>query len=157
MVNIDGTTLYTLDEIADKFKLNYQVIQSMVGQGRLKACKVGNRYYVSSQNLQSYIQGNAGKESRKQEKNHKRVVTIRDHCTICKKNIDPKEDSYSMYEGTKKIPLCCQDCKNKWRRMSPAEQKKLLSSTKAPASSTAPSNAYRTKVEHFNERDRKDI
>jgi len=149
--------LLSIKEVAALLGVVYLTVERKIAKGELKACRLSKELYVTKENLISYLKGNnkdQESESRGQHP-HKKVVSIQHKCIICKEKIDPKNDIFVSYVGNRDLHSCSNEHQNEWKHMTPAEQKKLLSSTKAPASSTAPSNAYRTKIEKFTERDRK--
>jgi len=138
--------LFTAEEIAEQLGISYLAIQRQLMAGRLKGIKISNRWYVSEDNFRSFLNGNVANMEPTSKGKHlqTKLITITHRCIICKQKVDPKEDLYITYEGINELHFCSKEHQREWNRK-PATQKK-----KAP-SPTAPSNAYRTKVEKFHE------
>jgi len=147
--------LFSAEDIAKELGMSYLSIQRLLIAGRLKGFKISNKWHVPEENFRSFLLTGGADLDKPRAQHHKKVVSIQHKCIICKEKIDPKNDIFVSYVGNRDLHSCSNEHQNEWKHMTPAEQKKLLSSTKAPASSTAPSNAYRTKIEKFTERDRK--
>jgi hypothetical protein len=72
----------------------------------MRAVKIGNKWYVSSDNIKSFLNGDIGNlQSTPQAKPQKHVVAIKYKCHTCKKDIDPKADIYHYFESGKVEPL----------------------------------------------------
>ena len=57
MIRFDGKELYTIDECASIIGVTIRSIYNYIKQGDLAANKVGRRWYVSEEVLDSYITG----------------------------------------------------------------------------------------------------
>ena len=49
---------YLLKEVAQILEISYQTVRSLRKQGKLKAVKIGNKYYVKGKDILAYIEGN---------------------------------------------------------------------------------------------------
>ncbi|OGF67208.1 MAG: hypothetical protein A2Y62_11810 [Candidatus Fischerbacteria bacterium RBG_13_37_8] len=65
MKEIEDIKLYTIQEIADMLKVHPLTMQRKVRKGIIKGVKINKSWYVSSENLKSFLQGNTtGMESK---------------------------------------------------------------------------------------------
>ncbi|OGF65726.1 MAG: hypothetical protein A2Y62_06430 [Candidatus Fischerbacteria bacterium RBG_13_37_8] len=58
MKEIEGIKLYTIQEIAEMLKVHPLTIQRKVKKGIIKGVKINKSWYISSDNLKSFLQGN---------------------------------------------------------------------------------------------------
>jgi predicted site-specific integrase-resolvase len=56
-LKIEGLTLYTLDELAQKFKVTTVTLRSYIKKGKLRGQKIGDRWFVSGASLRDFLEG----------------------------------------------------------------------------------------------------
>jgi excisionase family DNA binding protein len=61
-VKIADIELFTVDELADKFDVQDRTILAYIKEGKLKAQKMGKRWYISSESIKEYFEGDETKE-----------------------------------------------------------------------------------------------
>lgn len=49
--------MYTLEDVANKLHIHINTARNYIKSGRLKAVKIGRRFYVSAENLRSFLNG----------------------------------------------------------------------------------------------------
>ena len=69
MIKLERTTAYTVDEASEKLMLNRQTILSYIKAGKLRAQRVGRRYYVTEQTIDEFINGDVMKDENKDDAN----------------------------------------------------------------------------------------
>lgn len=57
MIKLEKTTAYDVDEVAEKLNLKPSTIRRYVHNGRIKAQKVGRKYYVTEETLSEFLNG----------------------------------------------------------------------------------------------------
>ena len=57
MIQLATTTAYNLKEASEILHMNIQTIRKHIKNGKIKAQKVGNSYYVTDKTLTEYIAG----------------------------------------------------------------------------------------------------
>lgn len=57
MIKLGNITAYTVQEIAEKFNISAETVRTYIKKGKLKACKMGTKYYVTEDNLKAYLEG----------------------------------------------------------------------------------------------------
>lgn len=67
MIKLERTTAYTVDEASEKLMLNRQTILSYIKAGKLRAQRVGRRYYVTEQTIDEFINGDVMKDENKDD------------------------------------------------------------------------------------------
>lgn len=55
MIEIDGMKAYTLKEMADILHLSVWTLRKYIKDGRLKARKIGTRYYTTSEEMKAFV------------------------------------------------------------------------------------------------------
>ena len=55
MIEIAGLELYTIQELANKIHLSDRSIRNYIHDGKLKARKVGQRWYISTEAIREYF------------------------------------------------------------------------------------------------------
>ena len=53
--------LYTVDEIAKILQAHPVTIRRYIREGKIKAQKIGKRYYVTKENLKAFVSGEEGR------------------------------------------------------------------------------------------------
>lgn len=56
-MEIDGIILYTLAEVAEKLQLSERTLHTYIKQQKIKAVKIGGRWYISEENLRNFLNG----------------------------------------------------------------------------------------------------
>lgn len=59
MIKVGEQKAYDIQETAELINLSPQSVRSYIKQGKLKAQKVGTRYYVAEENIQSFLRGDS--------------------------------------------------------------------------------------------------
>lgn len=54
-ITLGNLKLYSVDELAERLRVTKLTIRTYCRQGRLRARKVGNRWYVSEESLSDYF------------------------------------------------------------------------------------------------------
>jgi len=55
-IEIDGTTLYSLPELSEKFGLGIRTLRRYLHSGRLVGRKMGKMWYVSAESIKEYFE-----------------------------------------------------------------------------------------------------
>ena len=55
-IQIGQLRLYDLEELSDKLQVNVRSLRRWIREGKIKAKKVGVKYYVTEQNLTEYFE-----------------------------------------------------------------------------------------------------
>lgn len=59
-----GIELYDLDELSRKLKVHIVTLRRYIKLGKLKASKIGQRYWISEDNLRDFVNGRIEKARR---------------------------------------------------------------------------------------------
>lgn len=62
MIKLEKTTAYDLHEAGEKLGLQYDTVRKYVKNRRIKAQKVGRKYYVTEDTLAEFLNGDSVKE-----------------------------------------------------------------------------------------------
>ena len=54
---IDGIKMYTLFEVAQKLHLTERTLHTYIKNKKIKAVKIGGRWYISEDNLKNFLNG----------------------------------------------------------------------------------------------------
>jgi excisionase family DNA binding protein len=57
MQNINGINLLEMKDIAEKLKLSLPTVCKYLKEGRIKAQKIGQSWFVTEENLERFIRG----------------------------------------------------------------------------------------------------
>jgi len=55
-IRIGQLTLYDLEELSEKLQVNVRSLRRWIREGKIKAKKVGVKYYITEQNLTEYFE-----------------------------------------------------------------------------------------------------
>jgi len=55
-IRIGQLTLYDLEELSEKLQINIRSLRKWIREGKIKAKKVGVKYYVTEQSLNEYFE-----------------------------------------------------------------------------------------------------
>jgi len=55
-IQIGQLTLYDLEELSEKLQINIRSLRKWIREGKIKAKKVGVKYYVTEQSLNEYFE-----------------------------------------------------------------------------------------------------
>ena len=54
-IELDGLTLYTVEELSEKLSVSVNTIRDYIRSGKLKGRKMGIKWFISSDSLQEYF------------------------------------------------------------------------------------------------------
>jgi excisionase family DNA binding protein len=60
MIQLEGVTMYTIQEAAAALKVTAQTVRAYVKSGKLTAKRVGRPYMISGESLRSFLLGSSG-------------------------------------------------------------------------------------------------
>lgn len=60
---IEELTFYTVEEVADKFRVTPQTIRSYIRKGKLRAARIGRPLLITSKALEEFTEGNLRAEA----------------------------------------------------------------------------------------------
>ena len=55
-IRIGELTLYDLEELSEKLQVNVRSLRRWIREGKIKAKKLGVKYYITEQNLTEYFE-----------------------------------------------------------------------------------------------------
>lgn len=55
MIKLERVTAYTIPEAAEIMHVSGQTIRNLIHEGRLRAQKIGNRWYVTDKTLEEFV------------------------------------------------------------------------------------------------------
>jgi excisionase family DNA binding protein len=55
-IRIGQLTLYDLEELSEKLQVNVRSLRRWIREGKIKAKKVGVKYYIAEQSLSEYFE-----------------------------------------------------------------------------------------------------
>ena len=55
MITLEGVTLYSIDEVADKFSATPRTIRQYIRQGKLKGNRIDDVWYISASAIREYF------------------------------------------------------------------------------------------------------
>jgi excisionase family DNA binding protein len=55
-IQIGQLTLYDLEELSEKLQVNVRSLRRWIREGKIKAKKVGVKYYITEQSLSEYFE-----------------------------------------------------------------------------------------------------
>jgi excisionase family DNA binding protein len=64
MIQIGTLTAYSVPEAAERLRMKEETVRIKIRSGELKANKVGTRFHVTEENLQSFVAGEATQAER---------------------------------------------------------------------------------------------
>lgn len=66
MIEVGNQKAYDIQETAELINLTPQSVRNYVKQGKIKAQRVGIRYYIAEENIQSFLRGDSNDHEHKE-------------------------------------------------------------------------------------------
>ena len=66
MIEVGNQKAYDIQETAELINLTPQSVRNYVKQGKIKAQRVGIRYYIAEENIQSFLRGDSNGNEHKE-------------------------------------------------------------------------------------------
>lgn len=60
MIKLNTTTAYNVQEASELLHISDQTVRKYIRDGKIKAQKVGVKYYVTNKTIENFLKGNAG-------------------------------------------------------------------------------------------------
>lgn len=57
MIAVVDTKLYTVEDLVDMLKLSDKTVRVYLREGKIKARKIGLRWFITEENLKKFIEG----------------------------------------------------------------------------------------------------
>lgn len=65
MIKLETTTAYDVPEVSERLGLCVTTVRKYLREGRIKAQKVGRKYYVTEETLKEFLNGDARSDDTK--------------------------------------------------------------------------------------------
>ena len=66
MIEVGTQKAYTVQEAAELLNFTAQSVRLYIKKGKIKAQRVGNRYYIAEENIQSFLRGDSNDHEQKE-------------------------------------------------------------------------------------------